>query len=79
MCDIGIQHSERGDPYQAFDFFVDAISAYPDHIAAHFHLGAVLLDLGEKEYAIEEYGTLKRLDEDKAAELQRLIAGSLSQ
>lgn len=79
LCDIGIQHAEMGDSYEAFSFFADAISVYPDHIEARFHLGATLLDLGEKEYAIEEYGTLKRLDEERAAELQLLIAKSLSQ
>jgi tetratricopeptide (TPR) repeat protein len=67
------------ETFEAFGFFADAVSVYPDHIEAHYRLGVALLALGEKEYAIEEYGTLKRLDGDKAAELQLLIAESLSQ
>ena len=79
LCDFGIQHAEVGDAFEAFGFFADAVSVYPDHVEAHFRLGAALLELGEKEYAIDEYGTLKRLDGEKAAELQLLIAESLSQ
>ena len=78
MCDIGISYVKRGRILDALEVFEDALSVYPDHVEAHFRLGAACLDLGEKEYALEAYESLRRLDGEKASAGQsRAIAHSL--
>lgn len=74
LCGIGYAGQGNVDALEAYE---EAIRVYPDHVEAHFRLGELYVDMGEKGYALEEYESLKRLDGAKASELQQMIAGAL--
>ncbi len=49
--------------------FVDAIRAEPKHVTAHLQYGLLLLEIGDRGAALEEYKILKALDPEKAEAL----------
>ena len=53
--------------------YKQAADAEPDRAQAHYNLAEVYLIMGNKTLALEEYETLKTLDEELADALYELI------
>jgi len=64
----------RGQRYnEAVGFFNQALKFNPEFGEAYFYLGFTFLSMGKKQYAIEQYEKLKKLDAQMAEDLLKEI------
>jgi len=57
----------------AFDAYKKAIQIQPDFVLAHFFLGLIYLETGDRNRALAEYNILKDLDQNYANDLLKMI------
>jgi len=66
-------YSQAGQYEKAVAALKQVVDAEPDSSQAYYKLGEVYLKMGNKNLALEQYKTLKSLDEDLASQLFELI------
>jgi tetratricopeptide (TPR) repeat protein len=70
---LGDCYSQAGQYENAISAYKECLIHYPERKEVHYHLGEAYLQVGSKDLALEEYKTLKTLDEKSANELLGLI------
>jgi Flp pilus assembly protein TadD len=72
-CSLGNACGALGRYQQAVDAFKQAIKIKPDYTDPRYNLALTYLNIGDKPSALQQYETLKTLDEEMASELFNLI------
>ena len=70
---LGSAYYDANYPEEAIAAYKQAADGEPDRAQAHYNLAEVDLRMGNKTLALEEYETLKTLDEELADALYELI------
>jgi hypothetical protein len=70
---IGYCNAQLGRYLDAFDAYGKAIQIQPDFVLAHFFLGLIYLETGDRTHALAEYNVLKDLDPTYANDLLKMI------
>jgi tetratricopeptide (TPR) repeat protein len=70
---LGNIYVEAGRDEEAMAAYKQAMNLDLDNPQAHYHLVEVYLRMGDRDSALEQYETLRTLDEELANELSGLI------
>lgn len=78
--EIAVFHAFLADAYLELGQYEEVVVACeeglridPSNAKSHYNLGRAYLEMGDKDLAVEEYRTLKELDEELAEKLHELI------
>jgi len=66
---MGVVYGELGNIQDEMGAYKKAIRVDPDFVPAHYAIGQVYLNKGDKTSALDEYKILKKLDETAADKL----------